>query len=259
MQVALIPPTNYLTYTTNRPLQMILPARLKSMHYRHRYNPEWRLSDEFVILDNGMFEDDTMSNENLIELADKWQVDELVMPDVRGDMRATIDASTKFLNMFEQIKFDKEPSLMIVVQVSHRAEVDEFIGRALNMFYIEHGLSNNLTFGIPRRLAETLNPEIRIEIMTEIRACVENVPVHLLGYARNASHARIFNEVALLADHVRSIDTDAPFVWAYNESRIELDPTPFERPLGYDRMIDIDDVYIRANIKTLDGWANGRS
>jgi hypothetical protein len=258
MQVALIPPINQLAWTRVRPLQMILPSSLKNVHYRNRYNPNTRLSGQFVILDNGMFESGMMSNEDLIELADKWQVDELVMPDVRGNMEATLAAVDRFLNMFEQVKLDKEPSLMVVVQISHREQIAEFIEVAMNLFFLVHKLPNNLTFGIPRRLAEELGNTIRVEIASAIVQRTNNVPVHLLGYARTGDLPTIFNEVALLSNTARSIDTDAPFVWAYNESRMELDPTPFERPLGYEGLTGINENYIWMNIKTLDGWARGR-
>lgn len=255
MQVALIPPYNYLAYTGLRPMQMILPKGLKNAHYRNAYKPE-RMKESFVILDNGMFEEDTMSNENLIELVDRWEVDELVMPDVRGNMIKTIEASSKFLNMFEQVTLDRNISLMVVVQVSHREQVEEFVKRALDMYYLGHGITNQLTFGIPRRLAEALGSGTRLDIVDAITTHAPQLSIHLLGYSRVGSKF----EIDHLQNRVRSMDTDAPFVWAHNYTDMAFDcMTTFERPLGYEALNNIDRGLLRANINTLDRWASGRS
>jgi hypothetical protein len=245
-----------MTFTDSRPLQMVLPERLKNAHYRNRYHPEWRPTDQFVILDNGMFEKDMMSNENLIELADRWKPNELVMPDVRGNATATLLAIDKFLNMYEQVELSCNPSLMAVVQVREFDVINDFIKRVAEIYYVVHNMQAPLTFGIPRRLAETLGSHIRVTIAAAIRDILPQVNVHLLGYARNGIAPSKFNEVSLLSSLVRSIDTDAPFVWAHYGSELRTDPTAYERPANYENLIETDRRLIKANVKILDGWAH---
>jgi hypothetical protein len=256
MQVALIPPYNYVAFTGIRPMQMILPSLLKNTFYRIAYSPKI-MNESFVILDNGMYEDNMMSNENLIELVDRWQVDELVMPDVREDMNGTLEATDTFLNMYEQVQLDKEPSLMAVIQVEREIDIPEFIKRMIGIEHNHFG-PNKFSWGIPRRLVEKFGPHIRMHIVDTLEEMAPEYPIHLLGYARNGDHPNVFNEVRALAWRVRSIDTDAPFVWACHDADIRMDSTPHERPSNYDGLISIDRNLIRTNIKALDAWASGR-
>jgi hypothetical protein len=254
VQVALIPPNAQMVYTNNRSMQMILPERLRNAHYRYRAR-EWCLSSGFVILDNGMFENDMMSNENLIELADKWKPNELVMPDVRGRATATLEAIDKFLNMYEQVELSCNPNLMAVVQVKEFDAINDFIKRVAEIYYVVHNMNAPLTFGIPRRLVEVLGSHIRVTIAAAIRDILPQSEVHLLGYARNGIEPRLFNEVSLLHNLARSIDTDAPFVWAHYGAVI-ADAATYERPANYENLIQTDRDLIEVNIKTLDGWAH---
>jgi hypothetical protein len=255
VQVALIPPYQYLETIGLRPIQMILPSCLKDPRYRNAYSLT-RMAESFVIMDNGMFEDDRKSNEDLIEMIDRWQPDEFVMPDVHGDMLMTISVVESFLRMFEQIELKKRPRLQIVIQLNSVGYVQRFIEQALEIQDTFGG--GTFTFGIPRWLAQRFGQYIRMYIVDWLDDLAPGQDVHLLGYARNGNHPSVFNEVELLADRVRSIDTDAPYVWAQRNAPLNVN-TMFERPIDYYSRNDgdIDDL-INDNIKMLDGWASGR-
>jgi hypothetical protein len=255
MKVALIPPTRYLDMIQCRAVQMILPACLKSPRYRDAYHP-MRLANSYVIMDNGMFENDQMSFENLIELIEKWRPDEVIFPDVEGDMKATLDKSDAFLNVFESIRFPNRPTPQIVVQVAEQKEIPQFIDSALQLEDEMYGVPT-FTFGIPRRLVEKFGPFVRKNIVDFLQEMAPHNEIHLLGYPRNADNPDTFNEVKTLAAHVRSIDTSAPYVWA-NANATMSNPTPFDRLNDYFGTIGLDDDLVKANIATLDRWASGR-
>lgn len=257
MEVALIPPYSELARIRNRMFQMILPSGLKDSRYRGAYFPP-RMSGKFVILDNGMFEDDMFTTENLIELVDKWAPDELVMPDVRGDMESTLEAMDRFLNVFEQIHFDWTPTLMAVVQVDSAKQIPEFIQRAIDLEGVHVGNEGAFTFGIPRRLVETIGTFARVNVVDFLQEMVPDNAIHLLGYARNGCDPKEFNEFKELSDRVRSADTEAPFLWAYCGSYL-TNPTPYERPGNWMNITNLPSALVKENISLIDRWAHGQA
>jgi hypothetical protein len=84
--------------------------------------------------------------------------------------------------------------------------------------------------------------------------------IHLLGYARTTNPN--FNEVRTLAEYpqVRSLDTDAPFAYAYRGAMLRPG-TVVERSKDYFKAdpMRFSSNLTRSNLATLDGWANGRS
>jgi hypothetical protein len=252
MDVALIPPYSMMHTIVGRRYYMLLPSSLTNLNYRAFHN-DLITTKSYVILDNGMFEDSMMSNDRLIDLANMWQVDEVVMPDVRGDMEGTLKAVDQFLNMFTLINFDKTPSLMVVIQVQRKDQIEEFLQRAGDLERLHFGRHGVFTYGIPRRLAEDIDREVRIRTAAQVCIYFPNNHIHLLGYART----RGVNEIAALSGMVRSIDTDAPYVWAANHALLG-GPGVYERPERYMDMKSIPDTYLQRNIATLNRWSSGR-
>jgi hypothetical protein len=215
------------------------------------------LAGSYVIMDNGMFEDGMMSNENLIELIAKWQPDELILPDIEGNMEATLTRTAAFLNILDSVRLPVRPTPQIVIQIAEQKEVPEFIDRALQLQSEYYGMPGAFTFGIPRRLVEKFGPFIRKNIVDFLFQLAPDNEIHLLGYPRNADNPDSFNELKTLAPNVRSIDTSAPFVWAVANATMS-NPTPFDRLDDYFGTIGLDEGLVKANIETLDRWASGR-
>jgi len=253
MEVALIPPYSMMHTVRDRKYQMMLPSCLVNPTYRQFYNDI--IGKSYVILDNGMFEDSMMSNDRLIDLANMWQVDELVMPDVRGDINGTFEAVDSFLNMFTLINFDKTPNLMIVVQIDSVDQIEEFIQEAAKMEMAIFGRHGFFTFGIPRRLAEDIYPDIRVRIAAYISLYLPDNHIHLLGYSRVKQHG--VNEIQALSGMARSMDTDAPYVWACANASL-TNRTAYERSAHYMDVTSISDRLLQDNISTLDRWSRGR-
>jgi len=258
MEVALISPYSMLHTTLHRKYHMLLPSCLQNPMYREYVNTLTESRDKYVIFDNGMFEDGMMTNDRIIDMAHSWRVDEIVMPDVRGNAEETLKAVDRFLNMFELITLPKAPSLMCVVQIQSEREFEEFLYRAADIERIHFGQTGVFTFGIPRRLAEDINPLTRVQIAQWISMVLPSNPIHLLGYARHGRHPREFNEVQETAGIVRSMDTDAPFVWASNEAFMDTSGR-YERPPGYMDITSISARHLETNEMILDRWARGRA
>jgi len=259
MEVALIPPYCMLdAVLPGRKYRMLLPECLKHVAYKRSYQ---RLESGFTMLDNGMFEHEAMSNEALIELGLEYNVDELVMPDVRGDMDQTFSRVEEFLNVYCAMKFeDNEPGLMIAFQVTNVDEIPKFITRATALEYEYFNRRGVFTYGIPRRLAEGLGQsDMRVIIADWLQVMAPHNPVHLLGFARTSiQHILSSNEIVMLSKRVRSIDTDAPFVWSTRGAHLEYDSLMVERPLNYFQLpsFRFDRGVVMDNIETLDRWAH---
>lgn len=258
MEVALIPPLCQLHTVLDRPFQMIIPEGLKWPAYQQAY---LGIRGRFTILDNGMFESSMVSSEELIDTALKYHVNEIVMPDVRDNMEETLTAVDNFLNMFLKTNASELPiGLQIVLQVSNMGQVPDFVHLAGELEWKHFGHGRVFTYGIPRRIIEKCGDQARLAAADFISAIVPN-PIHLLGYARTQSPIALFNETKVLASNsqVRSMDTDAPFIWtsfgdvmgeAHHQHHrmgkyLNLEPHLFPRELR-DKNIDL-----------LDEWATG--
>jgi hypothetical protein len=233
---------------------MILPELLTSRNYRTTLPA---LKGSHLILDNGMFEGQISDPEELCSLAISTGATEIVMPDMREDMEGTLKEVSKFLDVFELTHFPYgQPQLMIVVQIGNLEQIPWFISQAIHLEGRYFG-GHKFTYGIPRRLAEKFGPETRIHIVDWLRDMSPTSDVHLLGYVRTGLNATVFNEVLALRQRVRSIDTDAPYVWAQrNESLVN--GKRIERPKRYFGMLpeQFPENALVHNIRTLEGWAH---
>ena len=256
MKVALIPPLCQLYRAMDRPYQMIIPEGLKWPNYRAAYYA--LAGQQFTMLDNGMFESSMIKNEDLIDTALRYKVSEIVMPDVKDNMEETLLATDNFLDMFlESEACEKKIGLQMVVQVSNESQIPDFIDMAQELEWKHFGHSNVFTFGIPRRMVEKFGDHARCATADFISAVTPN-PIHLLGYARTQDPN--FNETKKIAklDQVRSMDTDAPFIWTSCGAKLG-DGIRHQRTGKYLNLemtlfpIDL----VTTNIDLLDEWSTG--
>ncbi len=183
------------------------------------------------------------------------------MPDVRGDMETTLYRIDQFLNVFEADKSKHTPNLMAAIQVKSIKEIPIFLDRLLAIQDAHFGDATVFTIGIPRRLVETVGQEARIDIVERIEVFALDNPIHLLGYVRAAQDPVDFNEVAILHDKVRSLDTGAPYVWAAHGASIANTRQTWKSEGSHlETVVKINTIgQVEQNIKILDNWAHGRS
>jgi hypothetical protein len=256
MEVALIPPMSGLSFNMERRLQMMLPAGTKHDQYRTHYRYISEADHNHLILDNGMFEAGRpMSFESLIAMAIMYKVNEVVVPDRKGSIGDTMKMAEEFYHFADGIL--EEVKLMVVPQGGDVVEVCECVDAHIALL-AQNGFVNYIV-GIPRWLGEELHPEARIEVARHVANCHTGTEIHLLGLNR-----RLPSDIQHIARHHRSIargvDTDAPFVWAYNDSLLDgVADIGYQRPKNYLQLtrdkfpVDL----VNKNIRTLLEWARG--
>jgi hypothetical protein len=181
------------------------------------------------------------------------------MPDVRGKSEQTLSLSADFATEFARTKHFPTTDLMMVIQIEKFEELPRFMAQ---VDYIQKQIfpagNRMFTIGIPRRLTETLGFRARIHIVEFLSQAGWKNPFHLLGFSRATPPVK-YNEIKALWVRVRSMDTDAPFVWAYNSIGMRSDRTPPERPKDYMNLAEehLHSPRVYDNILALDGWAHG--
>lgn len=260
MEVAIIPPYSELHLLKGRKFQMMLPECRNNPDYRFFFEPNTRSRDMFVIMDNGMFEGKMRSLTEMIAMIDRWEPNEFVMPDSRDDPSKTLYNISLFLEEFVLTRYAITTDVMAVIQVTDIDQVPRFMKQIAFLQDMFYKGQKQFTIGIPRRLVETwMSRTARVDIANIVRQCGYSNPIHLLGYARTGVLPSTFNEVAALRDEVRSIDTDAPFVWAMRSYTLGAARCRLQRPGGYfhTRLEPAEHHIAMYNIQTIDGWAQG--
>jgi hypothetical protein len=253
MEIALIPPVSRLHTNLSSKTQMLIPAALKyhkySVHYH--YLSEW--DGSYIIMDNGMFEHGMLSSDGLVDLALKYHAHEIVVPDAKGDRDKSINLAEDFMNAWPK---DADMSFMFVPQGQSLEEVTECIDAYTSL--IAHLSLPKAIIGLPRWMGEEFVPNARLLLLDYLADNAPEMKAHLLGVNRKMP-ADVREAAKIHRGYVRSMDTDAPFVWAWYGVELSETPSNAERPTEYFNadpdMYPID--LINKNIRTLREWANG--
>ena len=114
MLMALIPPVKNLELTKQGNMYMILTHLVhSSAEYREFYRNQ---TDKFKILDNGAFEDALNDIESICNAAAMVSADEIILPDIILDGKATIEETKKALQWLAERNLHKKYKLMTVPQ-----------------------------------------------------------------------------------------------------------------------------------------------
>lgn len=257
MDIALIPPLARLGSVTCDRYQMMLPSGLKYSKYRtfYKYLGEW--DGAYVIMDNGMFEEDKpRSHEQVIALASEYKANEIVIPDERGSFLGSLNLMRQFLNVGGiDLKYF---NYMAVLQGEDLPELITCFKAYLNELepLVTQG---KVVFGIPRRLGESIQHDIRVVVIDSILNEYPGTKFHFLGL--NRQWPRDFSiAYGYHRGNIRSLDTSAPFIWAYYGA--ELRSSVATTMLGIPDYFEVpgpmyDPTLVNRNIRTLKVWANG--
>ena|SRR6478609_2047303 len=247
MELALIPPYAHLDTLQERNYHLMLPQCTKNSAYFDTYAQLCQSVDNFVILDNGIAENQAWPWDSLISLGGAFGVSEIVLPDVMGDMKKTIHEI--------QAVQDRTPdifSYMAVVQGQTMNEIQTCIDIYAAMPYVS-------TLGIPRHLIKTLdNPHVREWIVKwASREYPGEFQIHLLGSAptRPQEMADMPGDVKAL---IRGTDTSLPYVQALygNHLRIASEEGRQENYFELEGW-GLQPHLMDENIQQLQEWVNG--
>jgi hypothetical protein len=253
VEICLIPPIAAVSTCDNRPYQMMIPDLSYDTGFKKKYE-EYGLSHKyFVILDNGAYETTARDSNQLIEMAYRYRVDEVIAPDVMRDTRESLRLLDEFMAVWKHpSRRNRRPERVMAVLQGRTIEQCQSMARQVAA---DHPLIE--TIGIPKHLPHTTGiPTARLELALWLRDTFHGSwEIHFLGFTCDGE----VHDAAEIG--VRSLDSSIPYVCA--GEKVELadcaklgsypprqrwyanmwanTPTPYER--------------IWRNIITLDEWA----
>ena len=216
MKVAFIPPQGLYHHMRNGNMVMALAqfadedayaSVVRAMHAR----------DKFVIMDNGANEQAVFSNQELANRAARLRADEIVLPDVLGDMKQTLELVRDYLQdvIRADVVYPKaQPKHMAVTQGENIDEVKSIIDAYADTEMIS-------TLGLPRLLLKKLNQRsVRLDLANWVDyEYPGRFEIHLLGASSEWVKEPFY--VRKYAPHVRSIDTSLPYNYGLVGVRLE--------------------------------------
>jgi hypothetical protein len=210
LKIAVISPNTGLAETLRLSFHFVLAPKIvndRALQYKYA---DMARNGDFVIIDNGAPEGESLSASAYIEVANNVGADEVILPDVLRDAEATLRASFNkdLLNVFPAC------SRMIVPQGEDWADWDACLEVMVEKIPAR-------TIGIPKWLNEL--PGGRRRALEKIwqMGLHSRYNIHLLGVARP-----LFDEMGeLCVPWVRSMDTALPIALAQQNKLF----TPFER------------------------------
>lgn len=251
MDVALIPPIEYLgdTYRTN--IQLMLPHLAdESNSYWTHYAAMCNNPHQYVIMDNGAAEDAQLTNRSLADAALFFGPQEFALPDVMGDGDATFENAKKFLDTWYVEFLDADIKFGYV---AHAPTVSQTVGE-IQRVHDEFG-DRISTIYIPRRLNYDAHFGARRDVLVWLLGYDWAYEYHLFGSSTNfVSEIKIIEDLCLPA---RSIDTSMPYNRAVQYYTMEDITGPIGRPEEYFYLsFDQDQRIISTqNVDTILEWA----
>jgi hypothetical protein len=248
-KLALIPPIDLLEYTDMTKVQLMLPHLVTNPLYAYTYKQHCKDPEQFVILDNGAAEQMTAGIHDLITLAVRFGVDEVVAPDIFYDRTGTQFAFREFLGGWQKRVNDHrgQVGLMYVIQGK---DYSDFLRSA------QWAAENDeiSTIGIPRHAIETCG---LLEARSNLAAYVDRLsgkPVHLLG-ASPLHPTELKKGEHHWTKNVRSTDTSMPFNYAFALKKMRKN-IEVSRPNNYFNLpyTAFDEETLKYNIESLRSW-----
>lgn len=248
MKLAVIPPISILPWAFTSDYQLMLPQLLGySRQYRLFYKQLCKDPDQYVILDNGAAEGVQFTNAELVELAEEWQPNELVLPDILRDGPATVERVRQFFNEIGGI-----PNAKLGV-VAAGKDHDEAVRTILDIMEDYYDLIDVIY--VPRSLVEADNKKQRLNTASSIHSILPDYEIHFLGCSKFWVH-----EVQYAAElgFVRGVDTSAPFNFARYGAWVGSGAV-IERPPAYFQLWPsvFPEEMVNTNINTMRSWTNG--
>jgi hypothetical protein len=202
---------------------LLLPALMKYDTYRQFYIRD--SVGDWLTLDNGVAEGRMASFNHILATARVANVQEIVLPDVMGNMDLTLELLSQ--TFYAAFLYRRNFKFMFVPQGQSVGEVIHCAEQAMNMCPV---IIN--TFGIPRHILSE-GPSARAQIAFELHARTRNRDIHLLG-----THPEHVTELANYGDDfnrigVRSVDTSL----AWNATLQEI-PLKDPKSLSYNLSIE---------------------
>ena len=223
MEIALIPPSSLMHYAESFRYQMMLPSP-QNINYLQYYRRMGSDTGHYVIMDNGVWEEQPLTPDQLIARASAYGVQELVAPDVLNDPIGTVRAMQYFFTRWDRFcqatHGSVKMSFMAVAHGDTIAKAAKFIDHVARFMPLVETIAAGRAFsracGDPHTRAQ-----LAILVADEYS---ERFGFHLLGY-----NDAWEGEIAACKGVVRSLDTCAPFTAAFYDKSMQ-DVAEFNTP-----------------------------
>ena len=256
MKLALIPPFQFLddVFVTNT--QMMLPHLISHESYANRYRGFGELNSQFVIMDNGAAEDESIKDTELVAKAIEFRVDEVVAPDYLGESDFTVAKTIAFIQYCRGKYAGAHTPIGIVAQ-----GVDAIDALWCIMEILNKESDAISTIYIPRLLVKGYYDLTRLRIAAKVSMHYPDKNIHFLG-----ASAKWPGEIieAARSGIVRSIDTSMPYMYA--KLGMELDKeSPFIPTRGNDGFYftrlwsTLETDLAKKNVDTILRWVNEKA
>ncbi len=211
--------------------QYILPT----FYNRHKKYKDFMLNyrkqkNSFIILDNGLFEGDNLTNAELLVLIYEIKPNIFIVPDEWNDKNKTlVNAKSWFLNF--KSKLPKETQLMAVLQGNTIGELIECYQTLIDIGYkhIAFNHSSEAYFDqFPNKsklLAQSEGRKYLIDTLIKNKVINNKYYHHLLG-ASTWYEFGLYNEDKY--KFIESCDTSAPII--NGALKVLFDDKPYEKP-----------------------------
>ncbi len=200
IQVCPIVPTTWLTdaIADARMHLALAPVVQKNLQYQTFYQ---RMVDDgnYVILDNGAFEGNVVTMEELQLTAALIRAHEVVVPDVQRDASRTLDLYREYIRSPMVFQYMH----MVVLQGKNVTEMLTMYRELLEIWKHNHRVGKRAILGIPKWLGARRHEVVRAVLMLP---SPPKPTIHLLGYA----HPNDLYFPKHLARSIRSMDTSMP-------------------------------------------------
>lgn len=233
MKAAAIVPQAYLPLTWDNDYHLALAHMIDAPHfeeYTFFYRRVGQRADKFLILDNGLIEGNPRPLVELLEKADRIGADELVLPDVFRDSKATYKAVYESLRTMDMLH--TEVRTMAVAQGN---TLEEWVENAKELLQLPIN-----TLGVPKVLVGIAGRDGRLAALQQIQEEIQasGVQIHLLGCWESPLEIKVIenyiNQGKLI--RVRGVDSALPYVYAKAGMRM----SDGERPQGPIDFLDKD-------------------
>jgi hypothetical protein len=259
MKVATIVPQNYLHLTRNDDYFMCL-GNLIGAPGMEKYTEFFKArckEKKFVIMDNGLIENDPRPLAELAQKSIDLGVSEMVMTDVFCDKDKTLAAIASGM---EQLKDCEHPRLMLVPQ---GATIEEWVDCAHEIIVLYSRGGHMFTLGVPKVLVKLGGRDGRVAALT---ALMDRCPVarfmtcHLLGCWTTPLEITMLDKLTRQGffPNVRGVDSALPFVYARAGKGITSQDRPDSEPVNFEKTT-VNPFLLRSNIRKWRKAADSRS
>lgn len=238
MKVATIVPQNYLHLIRNDDYFMCLGNLIDAPgmeKYTQFYVDRCR-EEKFVIMDNGLIENDPRPLKELAIKANLLGVSEMVMTDVFCDKERTLAAIDQGIHDLAPVQ---HPPLLLVPQGN---SVEEWVDCAHQILLKYSPSHYGYTLGVPKVLTKLGGRDGRIKALyqlMEVCPIAKHRTFHLLGCWTTPLEITMIDKLVRQGDFpfVRGVDSAMPFVYARAGAGITTQDRPDSEPINFETTV----------------------